>query len=67
MKFEPVLHEGFERIQPLEPDLNSGHDAMLARFGSAHCWRSSKDILSACSGRTERARKAGELHQGPEG
>jgi len=30
MKFDPVLREGFERVQPLEPDLQSAHDAMLA-------------------------------------
>jgi putative NADPH-quinone reductase len=30
MTFDPVLHEGFERVQPLEPDLVTAHDAMLA-------------------------------------
>jgi NAD(P)H dehydrogenase (quinone) len=30
MTFDPVLHEGFERVQPLEPDLQSAHDAILA-------------------------------------
>jgi NAD(P)H dehydrogenase (quinone) len=30
MAFDPVLHEGFERVQPLEKDLQSAHDAMLA-------------------------------------
>src|SRR5262249_2489238 len=30
MAFDPVLHEGFERVQPLEKDLQIAHDAMLA-------------------------------------
>lgn len=30
MAFDPVLHEGFERVQPLEKDLQAAHDAMLA-------------------------------------
>jgi NAD(P)H dehydrogenase (quinone) len=30
MTFHPVLHEGFERVQPLEPELQSAHDAILA-------------------------------------
>jgi hypothetical protein len=30
MAFNPVLHEGFERVQPLEKDLQVAHDAMLA-------------------------------------
>ncbi|MBO0751408.1 MAG: NAD(P)H-dependent oxidoreductase [Bradyrhizobiaceae bacterium] len=30
MTFDPVLHEGFERVQPLEDDLKAAHDAMLA-------------------------------------
>lgn len=30
MKFDPVLWEGFERVQPLELDLQKAHDAMLA-------------------------------------
>jgi NAD(P)H dehydrogenase (quinone) len=30
MTFDPVLREGFERVQALEPDLQSAHDAMLA-------------------------------------
>ncbi len=30
MTFDPVLREGFERVQPLEPDLQSAHDAILA-------------------------------------
>jgi NAD(P)H dehydrogenase (quinone) len=29
MTFDPVLHEGFERVQPLEPDLQSAHNAIL--------------------------------------
>ena len=29
MAFDPILHEGFETVQPLEPDLQSAHDAML--------------------------------------
>jgi NAD(P)H dehydrogenase (quinone) len=30
MVFDPVLHDGFERLQPLEKDLKAAHDAMLA-------------------------------------
>src|SRR5258708_13368260 len=30
MTFDPVLREGFERVQPLEPDLQSAHHAILA-------------------------------------
>jgi putative NADPH-quinone reductase len=30
MHFDPVLREGFARVQPLEPDLAAAHDAMLA-------------------------------------
>jgi len=30
MTFDPILHEGFERAQPLEEDLKEAHDAILA-------------------------------------
>ncbi|MDX2204612.1 MAG: NAD(P)H-dependent oxidoreductase [Hyphomicrobiaceae bacterium] len=30
MRFDPVLHEGFERIQPLEPDLGAAREALHA-------------------------------------
>ena len=30
MTFDPILHEGFERVQPLEPTLQRAHDALLA-------------------------------------
>jgi NAD(P)H dehydrogenase (quinone) len=30
MAFDPVLHEGFAQVQPLEPDLEAAHDAMFA-------------------------------------
>lgn len=29
MTFDPILHEGFERVQPLEPDIQAAHDAMM--------------------------------------
>jgi NAD(P)H dehydrogenase (quinone) len=29
MTFDPLLHEGFERVQPLEHDLEVAHDVML--------------------------------------
>jgi putative NADPH-quinone reductase len=28
MNFNPILHEGFERVQPLEPDLQAAHDVI---------------------------------------
>lgn len=30
MNFDPVLHEGFTKVQPLEPDLIEAHDWLLA-------------------------------------
>lgn len=30
MRFDPILHAGFERVQPLEPDLQAAHDAIFA-------------------------------------
>jgi putative NADPH-quinone reductase len=30
MHFDPILHEGFERVQPLEPDLQKAADAIAA-------------------------------------
>jgi putative NADPH-quinone reductase len=30
MSFDPVLREGFAKVQPLEPDLEAAHAAMLA-------------------------------------
>ena len=30
MTFDPLLHQGFERVRQLEPDLQSAHDAILA-------------------------------------
>jgi putative NADPH-quinone reductase len=30
MKFNPILHEGFDRPQPLEPELQAAHDAILS-------------------------------------
>jgi NAD(P)H dehydrogenase (quinone) len=30
MSFDPILHDGFERVQPLEKHLNAAHDALLA-------------------------------------
>lgn len=30
MLFDPVLFEGFAKVQPLEPDLRAAHDAMFA-------------------------------------
>ena len=29
MSFDPILREGYERVQPLEPDLQQLHDAIL--------------------------------------
>lgn len=29
LSFAPILHEGFERVQPLERDLKTVHDAMI--------------------------------------
>jgi putative NADPH-quinone reductase len=33
MLFDPVLYEGFSKVQPLEPDLKAAHDAI---FGADH-------------------------------
>lgn len=30
MTFDPILHESFARLQPLEPDLVPAHDAIKA-------------------------------------
>lgn len=30
MTFDPILHDGFARVQPLEADLAAAHDAMMA-------------------------------------
>ncbi len=30
MKFDPILHVGFERVQELEPDMKEAHDVLLA-------------------------------------
>jgi putative NADPH-quinone reductase len=30
MKFDPILHEGFKQVQPLEPDLQAARDAIMA-------------------------------------
>jgi len=30
ISFDPILHEGFVRVQPLEPELQVAHDAMIA-------------------------------------
>jgi len=30
MAFDPILHEGFAKIQPLEPDLQAAHEAIMA-------------------------------------
>ncbi len=30
MNLDPILHEGFARVQPLVPDLQAAHDAMLS-------------------------------------
>ena len=30
MKFDPILHFGYEKEQPLEPDLKAAHDAIFA-------------------------------------
>lgn len=29
MRFDPILHEGYERVQPLEPDLATAHEAIV--------------------------------------
>src|SRR5581483_11771878 len=30
MSFDPILHDGFRRVQPLEPDLRAAYEALTA-------------------------------------
>ena len=57
LSFAPILHEGFERVQPLERDLKTVHDAMIEAdhlvfifpCDLARCLQSSRVFWSAYS------------------
>jgi hypothetical protein len=68
---DPVLREGFEWVEALEPDLESATMqffpvtiwSLSSRSGSAGCRRFSKAFSNACCNQIFLTRKAGQVRE----